>query len=47
VLKAIGLNDQQAQASLRITLGRFTTQEELDSLVRTLHELLKLPTIKS
>ena len=47
VLKAIGLSDEQAQASLRITLGRFTAQDELDSLVTTLHELLKLPTIKA
>jgi cysteine desulfurase len=30
VLKAIGLSDAQAQASLRISLGRYTTAEEIE-----------------
>lgn len=30
VLKAIGLNDAQAQASLRFSLGRYTTPEEIE-----------------
>src|ERR1051325_1722282 len=30
VLRAIGRNDELAHSSVRITLGRFTTQEEVD-----------------
>ena len=30
VLKAIGLNDAQAQASLRFSVGRYTTHEEIE-----------------
>ena len=30
VLSAIGLNDEQAHRSLRISIGRFTTEEEVD-----------------
>jgi cysteine desulfurase len=33
VLRAIGLSDEQAQSSLRITLGRQTLQASLDSLL--------------
>jgi cysteine sulfinate desulfinase/cysteine desulfurase-like protein len=35
-LKAIGLSDADAQSSLRITLGRDTTQESLDALLGAL-----------
>jgi cysteine desulfurase len=30
VLRALGRNDELAHSSIRITLGRFTTQEEVD-----------------
>ncbi|RYY77312.1 MAG: aminotransferase class V-fold PLP-dependent enzyme [Gammaproteobacteria bacterium] len=33
VLKAIGLNDTQAQASLRFSVGRYTTREEIEFAV--------------
>jgi cysteine desulfurase len=33
VLKAMGLTDQQAHASIRFSMGRFTTDEEVKMLV--------------
>ena len=44
VLRAIGRNDELAHSSIRFTLGRFTTQEEVDytaELVRTKVEKLR------
>jgi cysteine desulfurase len=38
VLRALGLDDTQARASLRIGLGRFTTTEEIDRAVDRLTE---------
>jgi len=32
VLKAMGLNDELAHSSLRISIGRFTTREEVDHI---------------
>ena len=37
VLRALGLNDELAHSSLRITIGRFTTEEELDYVVDKIH----------
>jgi len=38
VLRAIGLNDELAHSSLRITLGRFTTEAEIDYAIEKIHE---------
>lgn len=37
VLRALGLNDELAHSSLRITIGRFTTEEEVDYTVEKIH----------
>ena len=36
MLRALGLSDELAAASLRIGLGRFTTEDEVDFAVSTL-----------
>ncbi len=41
VLKAIGLTDRDANSSIRITLSRFNTSEEVDYLLEVLPEILK------
>jgi cysteine desulfurase len=38
VLKALGRNDELAHSSIRFTIGRFTTEEEIDYAVKLLHE---------
>jgi cysteine desulfurase len=38
VLRALGRNDELAHSSIRFTLGRFTTEEEVDHAVRLLHD---------
>ncbi|MDD5364072.1 MAG: IscS subfamily cysteine desulfurase [Gallionellaceae bacterium] len=38
VLKALGRNDELAHSSIRFTIGRFTTEEEIDFAVKLLHE---------
>jgi cysteine desulfurase len=40
VLRAMGLNDAEAQASLRFTLGQTTTLEQLQTTIKTLQRLL-------
>ena len=41
VLEAIGLNREDIFSSLRITFGRYTTQESVDSLEQAINKLLK------
>ena len=38
VLRALGRSDELAHSSLRMTIGRFTTQEEVDYTVATLQD---------
>lgn len=40
VLKAMGLSDQQAQSSLRFSMGRDTVRDDILTTVKTLHNLL-------
>ena len=39
VLKAIGLTEEQARGSLRLTVGKENTEEEIDYTVRIIHEI--------
>ena len=41
VLRAIGLSDLEAHSSLRLTLGRFTTEEEIDKALALLPEIVQ------
>ncbi|MDC1436798.1 IscS subfamily cysteine desulfurase, partial [Gammaproteobacteria bacterium] len=38
VLRAIGLNDELAHSSLRFSIGRFTTEEDVDFAVEKVKE---------
>lgn len=38
VLRALGREDELAHSSIRFTIGRFTTQEEVDFTIKLLHE---------
>ncbi len=41
VLKAIGLTDEEANGSLRLTLSRFTTEEDIDYVLEHLPKIVK------
>jgi cysteine desulfurase len=38
VLRALGRSDELAHSSIRFTIGRFTTEEEVDYAIKLLHE---------
>jgi len=38
VLRAIGRNDELAHSSIRFTIGRFTTEEEVDYAIKLVHD---------
>jgi cysteine desulfurase len=40
VLKAIGLSDELALASIRIGLGRFTIEKEIEIAIKTIKEVI-------
>jgi cysteine desulfurase len=41
VLRAMGISDEAAQSSLRITMGRSTTEADMESFVHALTEITK------
>jgi len=41
VLKAMGLSDQDAHSSLRISLGRYTTEADIDSAILSISDAVK------
>jgi cysteine desulfurase len=41
VLSAIGLSDEESHGSLRVTLGKYTTKQEVDLFVDTLKEVVE------
>jgi cysteine desulfurase len=40
VLRAIGVPDELAHASLRFTIGRYTTEDEVDHVARRVVEVV-------
>ena len=41
VLRAIGLSDEMAYGSLRVTIGRWTTEKQIDYFLEQLPQILK------
>ena len=41
VLKAIELNEDYAKGTIRISLGKYNTMEDVDKIVRGLEKILK------
>ena len=41
VLRALGRSDELAHSSIRFSIGRFTTEEEVDFVVKLLHEKIQ------
>ena len=41
VLRALGRSDELAHSSIRFTIGRFTTEQDIDYAVRLLHEKIQ------
>jgi cysteine desulfurase len=41
VLKAMGLNDEDSYSSIRFSLGKYTTEEEINEVIKKLTEVIK------
>jgi cysteine desulfurase len=41
VLRAIGLDDDAASRTIRLSLGRFTTKEDVDYAIACLHDTVE------